>query len=418
MALSRPNAVAGGNQVATIGVPFVLDGTASNDPEGFDIDSYEWFLLYVPPGSTAVLTDADTSAPSITPDVIGTYRIFLVVQAGGRESEPDPLKAPLDAFSHVIVVTANNSWTIPARGQRDWDAFLYKIITDIDAEIPFVLPPEVVLEDDNVTRLGSGSEIAGQVPASDGAGNVVWEEKIPSNVMLEGENVDLLGSGSEALGKVAVADGVGGVFWTTLTGGGAFEISTFVHTGSSLIELGDTLTDPSFTASYNGTVALAEIEDDQATGLVDVTGTPTAFTYTASYTFTTFGDSVVWTLTAEDALASSDSDTETSTWVQKVFWGVGAAGGTTEAFIEALANNQLRTNRNKTFTVTASGSEKIYYAYRSAFGDATFTVGGFSGGFFKVSDTISVTNTFGETENYTLYETDNLGLGTTEVVVT
>jgi hypothetical protein len=101
-----------------------------------------------------------------------------------------------------------------------------------------------------------------------------------------------------------------------------------------------------------------------------------------------------------------------------VYWGVAAAGGGGAAFIQALSNSQLQLSRNGTFNVTAGPTQKVYYAYRTAYGAATFTVGGFSGGFALDSSTISVTNTNGFTENYTLYESDNLGLGNITVVVT
>jgi len=378
LATTRPIAVAGSDQTATIGVPTTFDGTGSYDPEGFTIDTYSWFLLYSPPGSTATLINDNTPYPSIIPDVVGSYRVFLVVTAGGRESEPDPLKAPQESFVHAQVLTANNGWVIPARGQKDWDSYLYDILTEIDANIPYILPPEVVIEDDNVTRLGSGTEDSGKVP---------------------------------------IADGVGNVNWGHVGGGGGFEILTFSLTGSTLIEVGDTLTDPSFTATYQGTVDTASVIDDQGGASLDVSATPNAFTYSGVYTKNAYGATVRWTLDADDGLGGSDSATETKVWTQKVYWGVGAAGGGGEAFIKALANSALATSRSRTFTVTAGATDKIYYAYRSGYGDATFAVGGFVGGFFKVSDTISVTNSFGFTENYTLYESDNVDLGTTTVVV-
>lgn len=130
---SVPIPVAGGNQLATLSVPFTLDGTGSYDPDAFSIDGYSWTLLYKPPGSAVVLADATTSAPSFTPDVVGTYRIFLVVTTSdSRSSETNPVRADETAFTNVTVLTANNSWLIPARGQKDWDSYLYTILTDLD----------------------------------------------------------------------------------------------------------------------------------------------------------------------------------------------------------------------------------------------------------------------------------------------
>jgi hypothetical protein len=196
-----------------------------------------------------------------------------------------------------------------------------------------------------------------------------------------------------------------------------FAITSLNLVGGSLIEVGDTLNSPSFTAGYTVTPVSASFIDDQGNPAADVISTPTSFTYPFSYLKNTYNATVVFDLTANDNFIA-DNASATKRWVQKVFWGVGPAGGSTEAFIESLSNNSLATSRNRTFTTTAGATDKIYYAYRSGYGDADFAVGGFSGGFFKVSDTILVTNSFGFAENYTLYESDNLALGTTTVVVT
>jgi hypothetical protein len=195
-----------------------------------------------------------------------------------------------------------------------------------------------------------------------------------------------------------------------------FVISSFAIDSGNLIEVGNTLSNPSFTASYTSAPTSATIIDDDGGLSQDVSGTPNNFSYTGSYTKNLYGSQVSWDLDVGDGI-QTDMDSVTKTWTQLVFWGVGPAGGNSEAFIEALANNALDTNRNRTFTVNAGGAEKIYFAYRSAYGPATFTIGGFDGGFFQVSSTISVTNSFGFTENYRLYESDNLGLGSTTVVV-
>ncbi len=198
--------------------------------------------------------------------------------------------------------------------------------------------------------------------------------------------------------------------------GANFAITAFASNQPALIEVGSTIIDPHFTASYNNTPTNVTIQDNQGTGIVNVTGTPTSFAYTATYTENAYGITVTWSLNATDG-TGSDNASDATEWVQLVYWGVGAPGGSTEAFIEALANSALATTRNRTFTVTPSSTQKIYYAYRNAYGTATFTVGGFSGG-FNSGTVISVTNAHGFTENYRLYESDNVDLGTTTVVVT
>jgi hypothetical protein len=216
-----------------------------------------------------------------------------------------------------------------------------------------------------------------------------------------------------------VEDPVGEINWVCLRPSylcDDFSISSFSSDGGSLVEVGASVVNPGFSASYTVTPDSASVIDNEGGASLDVSGTPTSFSYAGSYTKNTPGASVNWTLSASQE-GQSDNSVTSKTWTQKVYFGVGAAGQSSEAFIKSLTGT-LATTRNRTFTVTAGASEKIYYAYRSAYGDATFTVGGFEGGFFKVSGAISITNDFGFTENYTLYESDNLGLGTTTVVVT
>ena len=97
--------------------------------------------------------------------------------------------------------------------------------------------------------------------------------------------------------------------------------------------------------------------------------------------------------------------------------GIGAAGGNSEAFIEALASSALQSSRATSYTDNATGANKLYWAAPASYGTPTFTVGGFAGGFTLVSNTISVTNANGVTQNYQLWESDVAGLGNTAVVV-
>ena len=358
-----PVPIAGGSQTATIDDVFTLDGTGSYDPDGFDIDTYTWSFLYTPPGSAATLEDADTASPTFTPDVVGTYRIFLVVvTTDGRTSAASATQAVTTAFTHVSVLTPIRDWVIPARGQKDWDAELYEILLEMDSIVPAL----------------TGVEYSALMESPEGT---LAFKSIHQSMIVP-----------------------------------SLDISAFAKTGATSVEVGATVTNPAFTATYNHAPTTACIVDDQGSASVDVIGTPEGFTYVHAYTKNSYGQSVLFTLTANDGYGA-DTATATVQWLQKVFYGVGAAGGTTEAFIEGLATNALTSTKNRTFTVTAGGAEKIYYAYRTAYGGATFTVGGFTGGFVQVSSTISVTNAFGFAENYTLYESDNVGLGLTTVTV-
>ncbi len=183
----------------------------------------------------------------------------------------------------------------------------------------------------------------------------------------------------------------------------------------SLIEVGATLATPAFTASYARTPAAAVLTDTDGTTPEDVIGTPSAFSSTGSFTKSVPGQYVTWTLTANETGGPSRTATVTTYWAQKIYMGYAVPATLNEAFIEALPQSQLSLGFVG-FTSSCGGSERLYYAARSALGTPTFTVGGFAGG-FHLAATVSVTNANGFVENYDLWESDSLGLGITNVVV-
>lgn len=186
-------------------------------------------------------------------------------------------------------------------------------------------------------------------------------------------------------------------------------------TGSSQVELGQTVVTPAFTATYTRTPTSSILTDNQGNLPKDVTLTPNAFSSDNTYIFTTIS-TVNFTLTASPAGGPVRTGNASITWLARYYYGVGPAGSSSAAFIQTLGNSFLASSRNTTFTVTAGSTEKIYVAYPASFGAATFTIGGFTGGFLSPS-TVSVTNAFGVTISYFLYESLNTNLGTTTVQV-
>lgn len=79
------------------------------------------------------------------------------------------------------------------------------------------------------------------------------------------------------------------------------------------------------------------------------------------------------------------------------------------AFIRAL-NKSLQKDRVKTFTINSGVDQYIWYALPTRYGEPVFNVGGFDGGFTKISE-ISFENASGYTEEYTVYRSDNSNLG-------
>lgn len=127
------------------------------------------------------------------------------------------------------------------------------------------------------------------------------------------------------------------------------------------------------------------------------------------------GTSKILRLTAVGASNTATSDI-TLTFVNNVYYAVNTSTSASENLANILTNAVPSNNRARTFTVSAGTNEYIYYSYPSRLGTATFTVGGFEGGFSLIS-TQSHINSLGFTENYYVYRSDNKSLGSTTVVV-
>ena len=80
-----PTADAGIDQTVEVDTVVSLDGSGSSDPDG-DPLSYQWNIVSLPNGSTAILSDSSVSSPTITLDVEGSYQIELVVNDGELDS--------------------------------------------------------------------------------------------------------------------------------------------------------------------------------------------------------------------------------------------------------------------------------------------------------------------------------------------
>lgn len=195
---------------------------------------------------------------------------------------------------------------------------------------------------------------------------------------------------------------------------------TFAAVAAPLLEVGQVLVHPAFTATYTATPTSASLSDSVPNSPQNVILTPNSFSSTNSYVENSYGQSVTFTLTAGNGIVTRTANTA-FTWVTRNYYGVGPAGQSSAAFIQSLSGSFLANARQATFTTpNADSTEKIYYAYRVGFGIATiedFIVGGFGGGFSATNTSVSVTNMYGYTDTYVIYESDNLGLGSITVTV-
>lgn len=178
----------------------------------------------------------------------------------------------------------------------------------------------------------------------------------------------------------------------------------------------------SFSATYFGTVTGATVS---MTGAGN-TWAPNSLTLTNSFLGPTATTQVInypgvdGTITfslAATGVTGSSSASISHAFYNRAYWGVSAkVSGYTAADVTGLAHNALQGQKATVFTVTPSASQYIIYAYPSRYGTALFTVSGFTGG-FQPPETVSVTNGSGYTEDYYVYRSTNLNLGTTTVSV-
>jgi hypothetical protein len=69
------------------GEPIVLDGSRSSDPEMQKL-TYRWSVITSPAGSMAVIADPTAAHTTWTADMMGDYRIQLIVNDGFNDSDP------------------------------------------------------------------------------------------------------------------------------------------------------------------------------------------------------------------------------------------------------------------------------------------------------------------------------------------
>ena len=191
----------------------------------------------------------------------------------------------------------------------------------------------------------------------------------------------------------------------------AFAINSFSCSTGNL-ELGQSISSPHFSASYNLTLSSARLRDSVLNTWQALT-TP----YLSFNSPGTFINSVVTSVTFTLEAHASDGTIKTANssiaWLARKFWGTGVIG----TAIGSLQSSALSSSRSQSFTVTANANEYIYLAIPSSFGTPIFYVGGFEGGFQLSQSAISITNPYNVTLSYNLWRSDNHSLGTTIVGV-
>lgn len=204
-----------------------------------------------------------------------------------------------------------------------------------------------------------------------------------------------------------------------------FKINSFTcsaGTNGTLIEVGVTgatwknIGDISFSAVYaNGPCESATILNNPTIGFSSANGYVGPATNTQQIQYPSPNTSKSFALSATKGNIT-DVNTIVLTFANRIYWGKSLLNYATSEGEVKSGNSELSVSRGKTFTINSGIDDYILFAYPARLGNATFTVGGFEGGFNLISS-IPIQNEKGYTELYKVYCSTNKNLGRTTVVV-
>jgi hypothetical protein len=191
---------------------------------------------------------------------------------------------------------------------------------------------------------------------------------------------------------------------------GGFKINSF--SGGTTIEIGDTRTNPPFTASYNETPDSANITNTDGVDSPLVLTTP----FTSGTVIGTFGagknngDTTTFTLHA-----TKDGVTVIATTVQTysnpIRYGVSNAPLATNVFIQSLASQQLHTASAGTYAFNVPAGSNAVFAVPTAYTFRVFDDNNLEVIPFVVGSAVDYQNPFTRHIPMTVYTVGSQGLG-------
>lgn len=183
------------------------------------------------------------------------------------------------------------------------------------------------------------------------------------------------------------------------------EITNF--TSSVLaVEIGNILNN--FTLSWGLTSPMTSLILNNGIGAIS--NTATSYTVVGA----NLNSNTTYTIVGNDGSHDPQSSV-TISFLPSVYWGVNASSTLTSAQIVALGNSTLATNYVNSVTYNCTGGAYPYFAYPSSYGTPTNVTINTAAGNLKFSDftvsVVSVTNSFGYTQNYNVLRFNNLQTG-------
>lgn len=271
-------------------------------------------------------------------------------------------------------------------------------------------------------------------PPIDGAPNVGSSRTLGSgaNQACAGNDVRLPPNLVDIAGAVPVEDGLGAVANRRLTLddiNAAYTITSFAFNSvTNPVEIGVTVSNPAFTASYNRPAGFATINDGSGPHTITLPATSFAFNAggipAASYSNNTINASQSFTLSANETGGPVKTAGLSIAWQPRLYYGVSTDPGTyNQAFITGLASNFLGANRTQTQSFNSGASQYMWFAFPTAYGGSPSNFidnsTGFAAGFSQVG-TVSVTaaTAGAPVNNYAVWRSDVANLGAQTIRVT
>jgi hypothetical protein len=190
---------------------------------------------------------------------------------------------------------------------------------------------------------------------------------------------------------------------------------------AQVLEIGQSLINPAFTADYNG-VTLTSLTIDDGTGPLPVAlASQAAFAYDGgasglpvrSFVRSAINAQVQWIVAATRNTIFGPLTVDTvvaADWQARAFWGIGPVPGAfDEAFIEALGASRLQSGIDEDYDFSAPDTEYLWLATPSGWGGPSAIVEqhGDDVPMIVVATGVSVTSPFGAEEPYSLRRSIN-----------
>lgn len=124
-----------------------------------------------------------------------------------------------------------------------------------------------------------------------------------------------------------------------------------------------------------------------------------------------------FTLLVTDDRGSSSQKSTGITFYNGIYYGTSVVSEDLDSSFVRTLTKSLQSGRTKTFSVNSGADQYVWYALPTRYGTPVFNVGGFDGGFTKITS-LDFMNLSGYTEKYDVYRSDYSNIGKKTIKVT